>query len=126
MPKHFHVSAKSADNVEQLFKAAAQVGVPSAAERLTETLANSVCFCCSEIQISRAFSQCQISCHLAANAVRPNRKNVAPEFVLSSQIKSLTCFTHTHINTAYRFFQINLSICRFKKLCFFTEYHNIK
>ena len=34
--------------------------------------------------------------------------------------------THTHINTAYRFFQINLSICRFKKLCFFTEYHNIK
>ena len=42
--QQFHVSAKSADNVEQLFQAAARVGVPTATERLTETLANSVSY----------------------------------------------------------------------------------
>lgn len=40
--KHFNVSAKTSDGVESLFKAAAQNGVPTAIERLEESLNQSV------------------------------------------------------------------------------------
>ena len=40
--KHINVSAKSASGVEDLFIASASVGIPTAAERLEESITNSV------------------------------------------------------------------------------------
>ena len=42
--KHINVSAKSAEGVNELFTASASFGVPTAAERLEESLQHSVSF----------------------------------------------------------------------------------